>query len=35
VKQQLSRTPKKLPQMKINPSKTNIFDFVFEDFELV
>jgi thymidylate synthase len=32
---QLSRTPHSLPQMKINPAKNNIFDFEFEDFELV
>lgn len=31
---QLSRTPKKLPVMKINPSIKNIFGFRFEDFEL-
>lgn len=31
---QLSRTPKKLPIMKINPEIKNIFDFSFEDFEL-
>lgn len=35
VKEQLSRTPMKLPQMKINPEKKSIFDFVYEDFELV
>ena len=32
---QLSRTPKALPQMKINPEITELFDFRYEDFELV
>ena len=35
VKLQLTREPKKLPKMKINPNVKNIFDFVYEDFELV
>jgi thymidylate synthase len=35
AKVQLARTPKSLPKMKINPQVTSIFDFVFEDFELI
>ena len=35
AKLQLSRTPKKLPVMKINPEITDLFAFQFEDFELV
>jgi len=31
---QLSRKPRKLPTMKINPEKKNIFDFQYEDFSL-
>lgn len=35
VRLQLSREPFPLPQMIINPDKNNIFDFVFEDFQLM
>jgi len=34
AKLQLTRTPYTLPQMKLNPSIRNIFDFQFEDFTL-
>jgi len=35
VNEQLARKPKKLPEMKINPSVKSIFDFTYDDFDLV
>jgi len=35
AKLQLTRTPYPLPTMKLNPERTTIEDFVFEDFELL
>lgn len=34
AREQLNRTPKKLPVMKLNPAIRNIFDFRYEDFAL-
>ena len=35
VREQLTRTPRKLPRMIINPEVKNIFDYKYEDFTLV
>ena len=34
VEEQLMRTPRPLPHMKLNPARKSIFDFVYEDFSL-
>lgn len=35
VNTQLERTPRPFPQVKLNPEITNIFDFKWEDIELI
>ena len=34
VDEQLSRTPRELPTMRLNPERRSIFDFRYEDFVL-
>ncbi|MFZ0106354.1 MAG: thymidylate synthase, partial [Thiobacillus sp.] len=34
AREQLSRSPRSLPTMKLNPAVQSIFDFSFEDFSL-
>ncbi len=35
VREQLAREPRPLPQMKLNPARTELLEFIYEDFELV
>jgi thymidylate synthase len=35
VNEQLSRAPRPLPRLEINPAIKNIRDFVFEDFKII
>lgn len=35
AREQLTRAPRSLPSLKINPQVTSIFDFKFEDFEII
>lgn len=35
AREQLTRTPRSLPSLKINPQVTSIFDFKFDDFEII
>ena len=32
---QLSRTPRPLPRMELNPARSSLFDFCYDDFRLV
>ena len=35
VRLQLSRTPRPLPRMELNPARSSLFDFRYDDFRLV
>ena len=35
IRLQLSRTPKPLPKLKLNPKIQNLFDFKYEDVEIL
>ena len=35
IELQLSRDPKPLPTLKLNPNITDLFDFKYEDFEII
>lgn len=35
AREQLSRTPRPLPTMRLNPDRTSLFEFEYEDFELL
>ena len=35
VQEQITRSPKKLPKIKLNPNISSIFDFKYDDFELI
>jgi thymidylate synthase len=35
VREQLAREPRPLPQMRLNPARKELLEFVYEDFELV
>ncbi len=35
AEEQLKRKPKPLPKLKFNPDRRNLFDFKFEDFEIL
>ena len=35
IEEQLLRNPKKLPRVKLNPKITSLFDFTYEDIEII
>ena len=35
AKEQLSRKPRSLPTVQLNPAVTSVFDFTYDDFEVV